>query len=227
MRAGFDAAALENARSLLTSFRAFIEDHKDEIEALKVLYSRPYRAGLRYAQVKELATALQRPPHRLDPVRLWQALEAVEPKKVKAHGGKQLVDVIALVKHALDPTSILAPVGLTVEERYQTCLADQEKAATKFTVEQRHWLDAIKDHIASSLSIDRDDLEEVPFNQIGGLGRAHELFGERLPAILDELNARLAASRNLIWNGTNWISESCQFFQVGGAGAFRLSFAKP
>src|SRR5262249_8409604 len=54
-RAGFQGAALEKARSMLTSFRQFIEDNKDEIEALKVLYSRPHRAGLRYSQVKELA----------------------------------------------------------------------------------------------------------------------------------------------------------------------------
>ena len=111
---------------------------------------------------------------------------------MKGQCGK-LVDVIALVKHALDPDSILAPVGLTVEERYQRWLADQEAGGVRFTPEQRRWLDAIKDHIANSLSIERDDLDEVPFNQIGGLGRAHELFGERLPAILDELNMRLAA----------------------------------
>jgi hypothetical protein len=28
---------------------------------------------------------------------------------------------------------------------------------------------------------------------IGGLGKAHEVFGDRLPALLDELNGRLAA----------------------------------
>lgn len=43
------------------------------------------------------------------------------------------------------------------------------------------------------LAIDRDDLDEVPFHQTGGLGRAYELFGEQLAAILEELNARLAA----------------------------------
>jgi hypothetical protein len=36
-------------------------------------------------------------------------------------------------------------------------------------------------------------LEEVPFNSIGGLGRAYELFGDNLAALLDELNVRLAA----------------------------------
>jgi type I restriction enzyme R subunit len=62
-----------------------------------------------------------------------------------------------------------------------------------FTADQRKWLDAIKDHIAASLNIEQDDLEEVPFNSIGGLGRASELFGDTLIAILDELNERLAA----------------------------------
>ena len=53
-----------------------------------------------------------------------------------------------------------------------------------FTAEQRQWLDAIKDHIASSLSIEQDDFEDVPFNQIGGLGKAYELFGDTLPRSL-------------------------------------------
>ncbi len=79
LRAGFDATALEKARAMLTSFRQFIEDNKDEIEALKVLYSRPYRAGLRYGQVKELAAAIQKPPRQLHPERLWKAFESVEP----------------------------------------------------------------------------------------------------------------------------------------------------
>jgi type I restriction enzyme, R subunit len=193
VRAEFDAAALEKARSLITSFKRFIEDHKDEIDALKVLYSRPYRARLRYRQIKELAKAIKQPPHSLYPERLWNAYETVEPENVKAHGGKQLVDVIALVRHAIDPTAPLAPVSMTVEERYQEWLAEQASAGAHFTPEQRRWLDAIKSHIATSVSIEREDFDEVPFNQIGGLGRAHELFGEMLNAILDELNARLAA----------------------------------
>ena len=112
--------------------------------------------------------------------RLWQAYEAVEPEKVKGHGGRQLVDVVALVRHALDPNSPLVPVGMTVEERYQQWLARQAEAGVTFTAEQRKWLDAIKDHIASSLHIEQDNFDELPFNQMGGLGRAYELFGEKL-----------------------------------------------
>jgi type I restriction enzyme R subunit len=125
--------------------------------------------------------------------RLWQAYEVVEPDKVRGKGGKQLVDVIALVRHAMDPNTTLAPVGMTVQERYQQWMAEKQTSGVIFTADQRKWLDAIKDHIAASLNIEQDDLEEVPFNSIGGLGRAYELFGDKLNAILDELNQRLAA----------------------------------
>lgn len=55
------------------------------------------------------------------------------------------------------------------------------------------WLDAIRDHIANSLTIGPDDFDYAPFTQLGGLGRAHELFGDRLAGLLDDLNQRLAA----------------------------------
>jgi type I restriction enzyme R subunit len=193
VRAGFDAGALENAKGLVTSFRQFLDNHKREIEALQILYSRPYRAGLRYGQVRELAAARRRPPHRLEPERVWAAFAAVEPAKVRGRGGQKLVDVVALVRHALDPQTDLIPVEQTVDERYRAWLAEREAAGVAFTAEQRRWLDAVKDHIAASLSIDPDDLSDVPFNQMGGLGKAHQLFGDQLAALLEDLNTRLAA----------------------------------
>ncbi len=193
LSAGHSEAAKQKAQTILTNFRQFLDDHKDEIEALRILYSRPYRAGLRFGQVKELAEALRRPPVAAPLERLWQAYEAVEPERVKGHGGRQLVDVVALVRHALDPSLPLVPVGLTVEERYQAWLARQAQIGTQFTPEQRRWLDAIKDHIANSLHIEQDNFDELPVNQMGGLGRAYELFGESLNGILEELNEGLAA----------------------------------
>src|SRR5262249_14952727 len=111
-KAGFDAAALEKARSVVTSFKAFIEENKNEIEAIRILYSRPYRAGLRYGQVKELAQKLGASPFFVDAKRpetvgrLWGAFQAVEPEKVKGKAS-QLVDLVALVKHAIEPRTPL------------------------------------------------------------------------------------------------------------------------
>ena len=40
------------------------------------------------------------------------------------------------------------------------------------------------DHIASSVTIEPDDLELAPFNKHGGLGKPHQLFGNDLPKLI-------------------------------------------
>jgi type I restriction enzyme R subunit len=192
LQAGFDASAVEKARALVTSFKAFIEANKDELEAIRVFYNQPQRLGLRLRHVKELAEALKRPPLSASPERLWSAFQAVEPEAVRGRCGK-LVDVIALVRHAVRPDAPIVPFTDTVDERFRRWLADQRAAGAEFTAEQLKWLTAIKDHIASSLSIEADDFDLGTFAQLGGLGQAHALFGDKLPAILEDLNTRLAA----------------------------------
>ncbi len=70
---------------------------------------------------------------------------------------------------------------------------DKAKAGTAFTAEQLAWPNLMRDQIATSITIEREDLDLSPFSQRGGLGKAHELFGEQLPNLLEELNATLAA----------------------------------
>ena len=192
---GYDGTAVETARSKLEDFERFLEDNRDSIEALRILYSRPYRAGLRYRHVKELRDALRNPPVGLhDPANgLWRLYELVEPEKVKGRGGGALVDLVAIVKRAISPGGPLVPVADQVEERYREWLAEKARGGQTFTADQRRWLDAIKDHIARSLVIDRDDFEYAPFSQMGGLGGVYGAFGEGLDAVLAELNERLAA----------------------------------
>ena len=100
---------------------------------------------------------------------------------------------MAIVRHAIEPGGTLVPVAEQVEARYREWLAKKEHFGQTFTPLQRQWLDAIKDHIASSLRIEQDDFEDVPFNQWGGLGGVYQVFGEDLNPLLAELNERLAA----------------------------------
>jgi type I restriction enzyme R subunit len=182
LESGFDEEATEKARILVADFEQFIEVNKDEIEALQILYSRLYRAGLRYGQVKELDTAIKRPPLGASRERLWIAYEALESRRAYRSGGERITDVISLVKHAIDPGEPLRPYAAEVQERYEHWLA-----------EQKQWLDAIKDHIATSLRIEQDDFEMGELQRLGGLGRVYRVFGEGLTKIMDDLNERLAA----------------------------------
>jgi type I restriction enzyme R subunit len=97
------------------------------------------------------------------------------------------------VGFAIHQENELVPFPERVNANFRSWLASQERSGAKFTVEQRRWLEMIRDHIAANLGIEPDDFNYAPFVQSGGLGKVHQLFGEKLNAIIDELNATLAA----------------------------------
>ena len=51
----------------------------------------------------------------------------------------------------------------------------------------------MRDHIAANLGIEPDDFDYAPFSQHGGLGEVRQLFGDKLNAMIEELNETLAA----------------------------------
>ena len=191
---GFDSAAKEKAQSLLSSFRAYIEQHKAEIDALQILYSRPYKQRLTEPMLKELEKKLRENHAAWTEDRLWDACAVAAPGKVKGRSQPgRFADLVSLVRFALAQQPVLRPFAESVNERFNEWLTDKAKAGTTFTPEQLAWLKLIRDHVATSLSIETDDLELSPFNQQGGLGKAHQLFGDQLPKLLDELNTVLSA----------------------------------
>ena len=193
VRAGFSVDSADRARRTVESFRQFIEDNKDEITALQVLYSRPYSQRLTFREIKELANAIGRPPHRWTPEQLWQAYETLDRSKVRGSPGRVLTNMVSLVRYALHQDDALVPFPDVVCERFEVWMGQQESDGRLFTVDQRAWLERIRDHIAAALAITVDDFEAVPFVQHGGLGKAYELFGDDLSPLLDELTEVLAA----------------------------------
>ena len=190
VRAEFSGA---EADALTRSFREYIEENRDEITALQVLYQRPYSQRLSYAEIRALADSLVSPPRSWTPERLWDAYRQLEQSRVRGSSQRVMADIVSLVRYAIGNDEELAPFAERVEERFQGWLAMQETAGRDFTAEQRQWLEAIKNHIAGSVSIEPGDLQYAPFAQRGGIGRAYAVFGDGLAALLEELNLALAA----------------------------------
>lgn len=191
LHAGFAEAASDRAQQLVQSFEAFIQQHKDEITALQILYNRPVRAPLRFEDIKALADALHAPPHLIDESALWQAYAALQKGKVKGSSQKRLLtDIVSLVRFAMQQDNELVPYPERVQANFKAWLAQHGEP---FTPEQQHWLEMIRDHIAANLGIELEDFDYAPFSQQGGLGRVHQLFGEQLPQVMDELNRELVA----------------------------------
>jgi type I restriction enzyme R subunit len=242
---GFDAAAKEKAANLLKSFRDYIEQHKAEIAALQILYSRPYKQRLTETMLKELEAKLKS-EFGSDPVnQIWRAFELIEVlphpgplpqgegEPISTHGKSErlglaytqeqqlplpggegrgegerkisdkqkrsrgavhrFADLVSLVRFALEQQPVLKPFAESVNERFNEWLMDKAKSGVTFSADQLAWLNLIRDHIATSLSIEPDDFDYAPFSQRGGLGKAHQLFGDKLLPLLDELNQTLAA----------------------------------
>jgi type I restriction enzyme R subunit len=201
LQADFSEAARERAKGTVESFEKFIAEHKDEITALQILYSRPQRMSgaakgqgaepLTFEALKALADALQAPPHLWTECQLWQAYAALDKSKVKGESRRRiLTDLVSLVRFAMHQDNELVPFPERVNTNFKAWLA---QSRTTFTPEQLHWLEMIRDHIAANLGIVPDDFEYSPFAQEGGIGKVHQLFGAELPKVLEAMNRELAA----------------------------------
>jgi len=183
----------ERARRTVDDFRKFIEDNKDEITALQVLYSHPYRRGLSFKDVRDLASAIARPPRQWTPDGLWAAYEALDKSRVHGSTQRTLTDLVSLVRFALGQEDELVSFPEKIKDKFSGWMLQQAQAGRRFTDEQRRWLEEIRDHVAASLTISTDDLDYTPFVERGGLGKAFEVFGDELGPLLEELNEALAA----------------------------------
>jgi type I restriction enzyme R subunit len=208
---GFDETATEKARATVESFKQFIEEHRDEITALQIIYSIPRRdravpdpdgrgaAALRpygtltFEALRELAETLQQPPRIWTTESLWRAYATLERDRVRGVNERRvLADLVSLVRHAVLADEELIPYPERVAHRYQEWIAVQEAAGRTFMPAQRWWLDSIAAHIGVNLSISPEDLNASPFFEKGGQVAAAKTFGNELPGLLDELNEALS-----------------------------------
>jgi type I restriction enzyme R subunit len=190
--AGHSAEARDRASATISSFREYLEEHKHEIRALQVLYSRPHTERLTFSEIKELARAIERPPRQWTPETLWRAYEVLDQSKVRGSGGKMLTDIVSLVRYAMHQEDELIPFRDQVEERFAAWLAAQEQNGVSFTMEQLRWLTWMKENIAAELGIEPESFEYTPFVEHGGLGKAVQVFGDGLVPLMDELTETLA-----------------------------------
>lgn len=178
----------DRAKELVTDFKEFIEENKDEITALQIIYNEPYRKQhLMYEQVRELAEKMTR--NGLNSMMIWKAYSELEKSRVKGEASdKLLTNIISLVRFAIGKQEELSPFSMTVEENFRRWLDSQNDKGVEYTEDQLRWLNMIKNHIATSASIEKDDFEDTPFNQHGGFYKAYEVFGNELEPVLEELN---------------------------------------
>ena len=191
---GWAGDAEKNATAMAQYFRQYLEDNRDEIEALTIFFDQPHRRSqLTHAMIREVRDRLRSDRPRLAPVRVWQAYALLDE-----YEGDQpineLTALVALIRRVCGADAMLSPYRHTVRRNFQTwIMARHSGSGEKFDEEQMAWLHMIRDHIITSFHIDRNDLDMAPFDSQGGMGRMYKLFGDRMDEVIDELNEALAA----------------------------------
>ena len=189
----FSVDATDRARRQTESFRKFIDENRDQITALQVLYDQPRGSGLTYSDIRELAHAIARPPHRWTTEGLWAAYQTLDATKVRGSSHRVNTDLVSLVRYAIGLTDELVAYPDLVDERFEAWLQQQRNTGRTLTDRQTAYLRLIRDHLATSLTIAPPDLQSPPFSTHGGLGRARQLFGQELTPLMDELTEVLVA----------------------------------
>ena len=182
----------DRARSTVESWRAYLDEHRDEITALQL----GYEAGERridFAFIQGLAARISRPPHNWTPEVIWGAYAVVDAAKVHPCAKHTLTDLVSLIRYSVGVDAELVPYAERVRERYAGWLAQQEQAGVTFTDVERWWLDRMVSVIANSAGIRVEDLDEAPFIERGGTDGAIRDLGDRAGVLLEQLNAELTA----------------------------------
>ena len=194
IRAEWEGDSEENAKELAKDFQEYLQSNRDEIEALTIFYRQPARRSeLTYSMIREVFDRLKSDKPKLAPLRVWQAYALLDEYKGN-QPISELTALIALIRRACGLDEVVSPYSETVRKNFQSwIMAHHSGGGDKFDEEQMNWLRMIRDHIISSFHMDRDDLEMSPFDAKGGMGRMHQLFGEQMDEVINDLNEVLAA----------------------------------
>lgn len=161
----------------LVAFTEFVKEHKQDIEAMKVVLEKP--RGWNTSVLKDLRLLLAK--------NHFQESDLRNAHRLVYH--KSLVDIISMIKHA-DKTN--EPL-LNINERIDKAI---EKVFGNIILDsaQYEWINYIKEHLVTNLTLDEEDFNDMPiFESHGGLGRFKKLFKEDYKVLIEEINTAIAA----------------------------------
>jgi type I restriction enzyme, R subunit len=181
------------AELTISNFTTWIEANKDEITALQIFYSQPYRRrDLTYNMIKDLCEKIKLEQPLLAPDHVWKAYEQL--KQAEGSVKNELTALVSIIRKISGIDETLTAYDKTVDRNFQQWILKQFAGhPDRFSEEQMQWLRMIKDFIAGSFHVEKEDFELDPFNRNGGLGKFYQLFKDEYEEVLKELNEALVA----------------------------------
>jgi len=188
-----EEAARERSQDIIFKFTGFIDSHKKDIPALKIICSSNNgHHHLSFEDIKSISRELRKPPYEISPDEIWNAYYRLDSTKVKPLGSqKNPTNLISLTQFAIGKINELEPYSDKVDKKFTEWIELNHKNGKTFTDEEMEWLKMMKNFIASFLEINMISFNQPPFVNKGGAAKAYNIFGPDLNRILYELNEKL------------------------------------
>ena len=185
---------LQSIRDSVASFEEFIEENKDKIDALSIIYSESSKMNeITFKHIAELAEKIQQPPCNMTPSKLWDAYATLNESKTKNNPVRTLTDLISIIRFSTGSQDMLVSFTELVDEKFEKWISNQKSSGISYTTEQMEWLVMIKEQIGISAEMKIENMDYAPFNQKGGAGKYYQIFGENYENILKEMHEVLVS----------------------------------
>ncbi len=159
----------EEAKELTSAFERYCEEHKDEIEALRMIYNNDGEP-LTYYILKDLENKLKMANNRFQSSRIWNSYAIVRPQSVKKYSTKEekeaLTNIIQLVRFANHQIEKLESLYPMAQQRFNLWYGQMQRTVTE---SQIAIIRQIVDYIASNGACTIKDIIEDDRNRAAQL----------------------------------------------------------
>jgi len=157
----------------LAMFERFVKENPEHVEAISIVLEKP--SSWNTQALKDLRTSLQQRPECFTEDNLRRAYRY------------PLADIISMVKHAAKKEPLLSAkerVDLAVEKVF---------GGKKLSERQQEWVELIRKHLITNLTIEPTDFDEMPIfvNRGATFKRVNQDFDNRLLIYINQLNASM------------------------------------
>ena len=128
----------EEAQITTSAFEAYCEEHKDEIEALRIIYNNQGEP-LTYTMLKDLENKLKFASNKFNTSLLWNSYAIVNPQMVKYSSTKEekeaLTNIIQLVRYAFHQIERLESLYPSASQRFNLWCGQNQRPLTEEQIE--------------------------------------------------------------------------------------------
>lgn len=152
---------LEEAQQAVSAFEEYVNTHRDELEALQIIYS---GKPINRAMLEDLAKTLQSVNAQFEPHRLWNSYALVQPDKVKHFRTDEreqrnlLTNLIQLVRYAFHQIEKLDTLYTAANQYFSLWCGQVQR---ELTHEQKQIFAHIKDYIVANGSCTIEEYRTV------------------------------------------------------------------